>query len=144
MEIVVDNSGIVAIFDKDTASQRAVMEAVNRTMATLIVPTGILAEVDYMLATRLGNKAVDSFLESVEVGFFELEPLLVDDVTRCRALMSDYLDMDFGLADAAVMTTAERLQVQTILTFDERHFRAVRPRVFTHFILYPADYPHES
>jgi len=43
------------------------------------------------------------------------------------------------LADASVVATAECLGIQRVLTVDERHFRAIRPRKFSHLVLLPAD-----
>jgi predicted nucleic acid-binding protein len=40
--------------------------------------------------------------------------------------MTQYKDLKFGLAAAAVMATAEELKIYQILTVDERDFRAVR------------------
>ena len=67
-----------------------------------------------------------------------LEPFTATDLNRCRELIAAYRDFDLGLADTAVMATAERLGISNILTVDERHFRAVRPRSGP-FILLPAD-----
>jgi len=53
--------------------------------------------------------------------------------------LTQYRDMDISLADAAVAATAERLGIPRLLCLDERHFRAVRPRTFGHFVLLPAD-----
>ena len=49
------------------------------------------------------------------------------------------MDLNLGLADAAVIATAERLNVQRILTVDERQFRAVRSVDGKPFTLVPAD-----
>jgi predicted nucleic acid-binding protein len=46
--------------------------------------------------------------------------------------------LDIGLADAAVVATAERLKIPRILAVDERGFRDIRPRR-GHFMLLPAD-----
>ena len=48
-------------------------------------------------------------------------------------------DLPLGLADASVIATAEHLGVNRVLTVDQRHFRAVRPRKLSHLILLPAD-----
>ena len=62
-----------------------------------------------------------------------------DDLIRCRELIAKYRDLSLGLADASVVATAERLGIPRLLTVDVRHFRAVQPQDFTHFILLPAD-----
>ena len=52
-----------------------------------------------------------------------------------------YDDLDVGLADLSVVLAAHRYSTQRLLTFDERHFRALRPLGGGHFTLMPADTP---
>jgi predicted nucleic acid-binding protein len=140
--LIVDTSAIVAMYDRDAALHRDVERVYRSADGPLVVPVAMLAEVEYMLRSRLGSTASLNFLEALADGTFDLEPLLPEDLERCRELISQYDTLNLGLADTAVMATAERLSIQTIFTLDERHFRIVRPRNFTHFILYPADYPN--
>jgi predicted nucleic acid-binding protein len=107
----------------------------------LLLPAILLAEIDYLLAHRLGVDAVLDFLDSVVQGAFTLVSPSMEDMVRCREIIAQYRDLNVGMADAAVVATAERLQIQRVLTVDQRHFRAIRPRIFPHFILLPADAP---
>jgi uncharacterized protein len=50
-----------------------------------------------------------------------------------------YADLNLGLADLSVVVLANRLGTRRILTFDRRHFRAVRPIQGGAFTLLPAD-----
>jgi len=50
-----------------------------------------------------------------------------------------YRDLEIGLADATIVAAAERLAIPRVLTQDQRHFRAIQPRGFEHFMLLPAD-----
>ena len=113
--------------------------AVERESGPLWLPIVLMAEIDYLLTTRLGVDAALDFLESVEQGEFTLIPLLGADLTRCRQLIAQYRDLGLGLADACVAATAERLMVRRLLSVDERHFRALQPRGLGHFILLPFD-----
>jgi hypothetical protein len=56
-----------------------------------------------------------------------LESFTAEDLARVRELIATYRALDIGLADAAVVTTAERLKIPRILTVDERDFRAIPP-----------------
>jgi predicted nucleic acid-binding protein len=98
-------------------------------------------ELDYLLTTRLGPDAELDFLEGLTNGAYLLIHPTDEDLLRCRELIAQYFDLSLGLADASVVVTAERLGVSRLLTLDERHFRAVQPRSFSHFILPPADSP---
>lgn len=52
-----------------------------------------------------------------------------------------YEDVDAGLADLIAVVIAARYRTKRLLTFDERHFRALRPLDGGRFTLLPADAP---
>jgi predicted nucleic acid-binding protein len=58
---------------------------------------------------------------------------------RIVMLERQYADLRPGLADLSVVVIAARLRATRILTFDERHFRAIRPLYGDAFTLLPAD-----
>jgi uncharacterized protein len=139
MALICDTGPVYALYDADDAYHQAVRHVVETERGQLFLPAILLAEVDYLLQRRLGNAAALDFVESIEQGAFTLIAPTVQDLARCRELMSQYHDLAIGLADASVVATAERLGIQRILTVDERHFRAVQPRHLPYFILLPAD-----
>ncbi|MEX0702044.1 MAG: PIN domain-containing protein [Planctomycetales bacterium] len=137
--MICDTGAIYALYDADDAHHVPVREAWDSESGPFVLPMTLLSEVDYLLHTRLGIDAALDFVESVESGAFVLQPLLADDVTRCRELMNDYRDLVLGLADASIVAIAERLNLHRVLTVDLRHFRTVRPKHVSHFLLVPAD-----
>jgi uncharacterized protein len=139
MALVADSGAIYALYDSRDRHHAAVARAVKNETGSIIVPMAILAEIDYLLRVRLGNRAVARFLEGIVVGAFILEPFTIQDLTRCRALLDIYEDLDLGLADASVIAAAERRGLDRILTIDERDFRAVRRVDGRPFTLLPAD-----
>jgi predicted nucleic acid-binding protein len=104
----------------------------------IILPVVILAELDYLLREFLGVEAELDFLEGIARGAYTLESFTAEDLARVRELTATYRALDIGLADAAVVATAERLKIPRILTVDDRDFRAIRPRR-GHSTLRPAD-----
>ena len=138
MTLVADTGGLYALFDADDTYHEAVRQVIEQERGPLIVPTVILAELDYLLREFLGVDAELDFVDSLIRGAFTLEPLTAVDLARCRELIEGYRDLDLGLADAAVIATAERLNLRRILTVDERDFGAVKPRHGA-FVLLPAD-----
>ncbi len=138
MALIADSGAIYAIYDVRDRHHTAVADVIGRERGAMLIPMAILAEIDYLLRIRLGARAVARFLEGIAVGGFILEPFTTQDLARCRALLEKYADLDIGLADAAVIATAERLGVRRILTVDERHFRAVRSWDGKPFTLLPA------
>jgi predicted nucleic acid-binding protein len=137
--LVADSGAIYALYDADDEHHEAVRAVVESVRGPLLIPTVILAEVDYLLRHYLGVAAELAFLDDLEGGAYALEPFVDEDARRCRALLAQYRDLELGLADAAVMATADRLGLTGILTVDERHFRAVVSRTGAAFTLLPAD-----
>jgi predicted nucleic acid-binding protein len=120
--LIADSGGLFALYDARDPFHREVRKVVTAERGPIIIPMAILAEIDYLLTSRLGIEAELRFLEGIEQGSFTLEPLLPEDATRCKELVSRYRDLSLGLADASIIATAERLGVDRILTVDERIF----------------------
>lgn len=66
-----------------------------------------------------------------------VEPVLEHEWDRIADLMHRYRDLPLGMADASLITLAERLRVDNIATLDHRHFLAVRPGHVPAFSLVP-------
>ena len=139
MALIADSGAIYALYDSRDKYHSAVADLIGEDAETIILPMAILAEIDYLLRVRLGNRAVLRFLEGIRIGGYILEPLTPQDLIRCVSLVQTYADLNLGIADASVITTAERLGTGRILTVDERHFRAVRAADGKPFQLLPAD-----
>jgi predicted nucleic acid-binding protein len=139
MALVCDTGAVFGLYDADDTHHATIKAVVEKEPGPLFLPVVLLAEIDYLLSTRLGQEAALEFLESVEQGAFLLVPMTSADLRRCLELIRQYRDLQLGIADAAVAAVAERLGIQRLFTLDERHFRAIKPRGFSHFILFPTD-----
>jgi predicted nucleic acid-binding protein len=139
MAVVCDTGAVYALYDADDAQHAACKAVVESERGPLFLPVVLLAEIDYLLTSRLGAGAALEFLEGVEAGAFTLVGLASEDLSRCRQLIAQYRDLNVGLADATVAAAAERLQIQRLFTLDQRHFRTIQPRDLGHFIILPAD-----
>jgi predicted nucleic acid-binding protein len=104
----------------------------------LLLSPFVLAELDYLLAARVGQTARTSLLAEVARGAYQLEPFSGSDVREALAVAQRHGDLGVSLADASIVVLAERHGVSDVLTLDERHFRTLtvdgRP-----FRLLPAD-----
>jgi predicted nucleic acid-binding protein len=141
MTLIADSGALYALYDADDQHHLRVLSVLETYRGPIVVPTAILAELDYLLREFLNIEAELDFLESLQNGAFLLEPFTTADLERCRELLAKYRDLDLGLADTAVVATAERLETDRILTVDERHFRAIVSKKGRPFSLYPADEP---
>ena len=97
------------------------------------------AEADYLIASRVGEIARNRYLDDLAAGRFDVECLAVDAYARVATLQRRYADLRPGLADLSIVVIAARLRCTRILTFDERHFRAIRPLYGDVFTLSPTD-----
>lgn len=102
MAVICDTGGLFGLYDADDAHHAAINAVVENEPGPLFVPVVLLAEIDYLLSTRLGQDAALNFLDAVEQQAFLLVPLLTDDLGRCLELIKQYRDLQLGNADAAV------------------------------------------
>jgi len=74
-----------------------------------------------------------------ETGRFTVAGLEVGDHGVVADLERRYDDLDVGLTDLSVVVVADKFGTRRLLTFDERHFRTLRPCGGGQFTLLPAD-----
>ena len=110
MALICDTGGVFGLYDADDAHHASIKAIVEQEPGPLFLPVALLAEIDYLLSTRLGQEAALDFLESVEQGAYLLVPMLAADLRRCLELIRQYRDLELGVADAAA--AAERLGVK--------------------------------
>lgn len=102
------------------------------------MPTLVITEVAYLVASRLGTEAEVRFLGDLASGAFVVEPVHPSDWLRIAQLTSMYRNLPLGTADASVVAAAERLNITKVASLDLRHFNVVRPKHCTHFDIKPA------
>ncbi len=83
--------------------------------------------------------AASRLLAQVADGAYRLETMTADDVATANLVISRYLDLTLGLADASLVVLSRRYDCTDLLTLDERHFRAVEGARGRPFRILPAD-----
>jgi predicted nucleic acid-binding protein len=137
--IVLDTSVIYALLDRVDRRHREAVAWYGTTDQDLVTIPMVLAEVDHLARTRSGRRAASAFHQDVGAGAYQVE-WWPEAGAESAALAEQYADLDLGLTDASLIALAARFSTTTIATFDERHFRAVRPlRGAAVFTLLPAD-----
>lgn len=139
MTLIVDTNAIVAAADVNDPRRTTVQHLLSASERLLVVPAPITAEVDYLLAERVGRGARLAFLDDLARGTFLVEGLTREEHATVAALEKRYSDLDLGLADLSLVVLAARFRTRDLVTFDERHFRAVRPLQGGVFRLLPVD-----
>ncbi len=139
MVIVLDTGGLLAAIDSSQRFHEAAKVALEEAEGPLILSPFVLAELDYMLATRVGSGARLALLEEVELEAYRLAPFSTRDISEARRIIEQYVDLRISLADASNVVLAHRCGTFDMLTLDERHFRTLRGPGGRPFRLLPAD-----
>lgn len=127
MTLVLDTGPVVAALDAADPQHEACVELLGRADEELVVPTLVLAEIDYVCHERLTSETWTSFLEDVLGGAYAVAPPTTHDLARCLELQSTYRDLGLGVVDASVIALVERYGEPKVATLDRRHFGTVRP-----------------
>lgn len=141
MTLVIDAGPLVAVADRRDPMKSLVEALLREEPGELVIPAPVTAEVDYLLGRRLGRRARLAFLDDLAAGRFTVAGLEAEDYRLVLDLERRYEDVDAGLADLSAVVVAGRCRTRRLLTFDERHFRALRPLDGGHFTLLPAEAP---
>ena len=137
--IVLDTSGLLAALDADQRRHERARAVLQSDPGPLLLSPFVLAELDYLLLTKVGVQAEVAFLRELAGGAYDLVSFGTADVPDAVALIERYRDLQIGLADASVAVIAAKSRTTRLLTLDERHFRCMRPLWGEAFTLLPAD-----
>ncbi len=132
---LVDAGALYAAADADDTDHNACVSVLSRSDLQLIVPALVIAEATYFVGGRLGAAAEETFLRGL--GTLDVEAPSREDFQRIAELVEQYADFPLGGTDASVIALAERMNAETIITLDRRHFAAVRPKHCEAFRLLP-------
>lgn len=125
--IVADTSGVLAFFHRDEPTHNAVRRVVEGEDAPLIVSPYVVAELDYLLATRMGVAAELAALSEMASGAYHLADIDAEALSAVRDIVERYRDQGIGAADASLVILADRYRTRSVLTLDRRHFDVLRP-----------------
>lgn len=124
--ILLDTSGLLAAIDSSQKMHGPCATALAKARPPLLLSPFVLAELDYLLATRVGLEAEVALLEEVARGAYRLEAFAASDIASARKVIEKYPDLELGLADASIVVLAARHRTRDVLTLDKRHFKALR------------------
>lgn len=139
MTLILDAAPLVALADAREPHLQALLRIREEEEGSLVLPAPVAAEVDYLLGARFGEAARRAFLSDLAAGRYDVACLEAGDYRTVAELDARYADLGLGLADCSILVLAERLGIRRLLSFDERHFRAVAPLQGGSFQLLPAD-----
>lgn len=125
--MIVDTSALLAYFNAREPDHEAVSGVIEINDELLVVSPYVLAELDYLIAKRVGVDAELEVLRELSSGAWELAVVGVAELELTTSIIEKYSDQDIGVADASMVVLADRYQTRTIVTLDRRHFDVLRP-----------------
>jgi uncharacterized protein len=137
--IICDTSGLMAAYEHEGAREEQVTGVLRAEAQSLILSPFVLAELDYLMTSRSGVGGELRMLEDVASGVYRLAEFTPRDIGQAAEVVRQYKDLNIGLADASIVVLADRYSTTRVLTFDQRHFRAMKPLHAASFTLLPAD-----
>ncbi len=123
--VIVDTSALLAFFDASEPDHTAVSE-VLAAADVLVVSPYVVAELDYLVATRHGVDDELAVLDELAGGAWDLAAFAEDGLRRARGVIASYRDQQIGVADASIVVLAERYRTRKIASLDRRHFGVLR------------------
>jgi uncharacterized protein len=133
-----DTGPLVAMVDRDDPHHERCAAALARLPTDSFVTTWpCLTEAMYLLGSRYGYSGQRDLWKFVVDGVITLHDPGEREWERVRTLMQTYQDAPMDLADASLVTAAERLGTNRVFTVD-RHFHAYRIRGRDPFVVIPA------
>jgi len=121
--ITLDSSAVFALLNRRDPDHRRVQSALTEDRGPYLIPAAILGEIAFLVEERLGNRAMDLFLNDLVTGAFSLD-CGEDELRRAQQLAKKYADLPLGFTDAAVAACAEA-NGKRVLTLDKRDFSIV-------------------
>jgi uncharacterized protein len=137
METVIADTGFIVALTNSNDNRHAEVRPAYTQQQCILLPQTVLVEVAYLLGRDAGIKVVVAFLRGLPASRFTLIELIDQDIARTAAILEQYADSRIDFVDANVMAIAERLNITTILTIDQRDFQLFRPKHCESFRLLP-------
>lgn len=137
--ILVDTSGLLTALNERQPAGAAARQILDVAESPPILSPFVLAELDHFISRRVGLDAELGFLADVAAGAYRLATFTRPEVEHAADVIERYRDLDIGLADASIVVLAGQYRTNRVLTFDERHFRALRTPGGEPFVVLPAD-----
>ncbi len=125
--IIADTSGLIPYFNESDPDHEAIATWIEAKDPVMVVSPFVVAEIDYLVATRLGVQWELEILRELTGGAYHLATMDADDLVAATEVVERYLDLGVGITDASLVVLAERYRTRTILTLDKRHFNVLRP-----------------
>ena|ERR1700741_4213717 len=121
-----DTGPMVALVNDRDAQHTDCVDVLKALPASALLTTwACMTEAMHLLGREAGIRGQNALWRLVSEGVVKLHRTEPDEWYRMRRLMNDYADAPMDLADASLISAAERLNQRRVFTVDQ-HFRAYR------------------
>ena len=124
--ILADTSGLLALFNDREPRHADVVSALSDVAAPLIVSPYVVAELDYLVSTRIGVTAELAMLRELSGPGYELAEMGAPLLLAATEVIERYADQRIGVSDASIVALAHKYRTDLVLTLDRRHFDVLR------------------
>ncbi|MDN5860212.1 MAG: PIN domain-containing protein [Pseudonocardia sp.] len=124
--MIADTSGLLALFNEREPRHADVRAALDGEREPLVVSPYVVAELDYLVGTRIGVAAELAVLRELSGPGYELAAVDAELLAEAAAVVERYADQHIGVADASNVVLAKRYRTDRMLTLDRRHFEVLR------------------
>jgi hypothetical protein len=122
--VLVDAGPLVAILSERDQYHAIYFSEAKSLRGPFYTSWPVVTEAAYLLRDEAG--AVEKLLGRIRDSKLQLISLGADDADGISAILKQYADQDFGLADATLMYLADRTGIERVFTIDQRHFSLFR------------------
>lgn len=127
----------MALFNRAEPAHAKIARFVADSDEPLVVSPYVIAELDYLVTTRIGIQAELEVLRELTSGAYDFASVGPEELATTIEVIDKYSDQEIGVADASLVVLAHSYGTRTVLTLDKRHFTVLRPLSGGRFKLVP-------
>jgi uncharacterized protein len=135
--VLIDTSYLVALANPRDTHYAAATQLASQQQFIGHMPEVAIAELFYVLRTRVSYQAANRALQVTYQGGINLISLTKEDFIRVQEIMTRYQSREFDFVDSSIMALSERLSIDTVFTFDRRDYPIFRPKHISYLTLLP-------
>lgn len=127
--MIVDTSALLAFFNRAEPHHADTASAINAHASgggRLVVSPSVIAELDYLVLTRLGPATEQLVLEELASGAWELAQVSARHLSDALEVVREYSTIPIGVTDALNIVLAAAYGTRKIATLDHRHYSVLR------------------
>ena len=123
-EVLIDTGPIVAVLSGKDHAHNACIEALKVLSPPLLTTWPVITEAQYLL--RKSEIATTALFDGLKGNLWNIVDLDDDAIVWIAAFLNKYRNVGAQLADATLVYLAEKRNISTVFTLDQRDFQIHR------------------